>query len=121
MARYRDEDEEDRDDRDDRPHRRSKRDDDNDRPRRRSRRDDASPPTKRVSVLGVFALIIAIPSLIMAFVPCLNIFAIGSGLLAALLGIIGLVTAKGSSGQVGSALPLTGLILGALAAIIALI
>lgn len=101
---------------DDRPRRRDR---DEDRPRRSYRRDDDDTPTRQTSALGVFALIIAIPSLIVAFIPCINMVAIGTGLLAALLGIIGLVTAKGSGGRVGSGLPLTGLIMGVVAAVLA--
>lgn len=130
MARYRDDDRDDYDDhprrRDDdegsRPSRRSSRDDDDeDRPRRRSRRYDDGPPPKQASVLGILALIGGIPSVAVTFIPCCGwVFGIIGGVITLLLGVIGLVTAKGSQGRIGTGMPLAGTILGGIALLLSI-
>ncbi|HEX3151539.1 MAG TPA: hypothetical protein VHR66_25910 [Gemmataceae bacterium] len=101
---------------DDRPRRRD-RDDDDDRPRRRDRDDDmdGSAP-KKMSVLGLLALIQGIGSAVVSIIPCVGALGIIGGLVGLLLGIIGWVMASKSK-NVGKGLPIAGTIVSAIAVI----
>ena len=83
--------------------------DDDDRPRPRDDDDyDDRPrsrrPEKQVSVLGIIALIMGVGALIVSIIPCIGAFAAIPGLLAVVLGSIGLVVAKKSNGRQGTGL-----------------
>ena len=107
-----------RDDEDDenRPRsRRRPRDDDfdDDRPRRQSRRDDddrpARRPAKELNVLGLISMIGGIGALLVGIMPCVGSFAVIPGLIALVLGIIGLVIARRSEGRQGKGMAIAGI------------
>jgi len=51
--------------------------------------------------LGVAGLVLGILSLFLAFIPCIGIIAIGPGVIAIVLSIVGLVQANKNNGAVG--------------------
>lgn len=116
------------DDADERPRRASSRRDDDDgggdedRPRRRSSRGDDTPAAgSSLNVCGLIGLILGIPSLIVTFVPCCGWAGLPTAIISLLLGIIGLVLAKGSQGRMGGGLAIAATILGGIATLIAIL
>lgn len=69
--------------------------------------------------VSIAALVLGIVSFIAAFIPCFNVFALIGGLLAIIFGSIGLSLAKKRSASV--TLPRTGLILGIVSFLIAIV
>lgn len=121
MARDRDDDRRDEDD--DRPRRSPRRDNDDDRPQRRSSRDseDSSSSAKKLNVCGLIGLILGIPSLIVTFFPCCGWFALPGVIASLVLGIVGMVLAKGSNGRMGGGLAIASLVLGAIGLLISIV
>lgn len=121
MARDRDDDRRDEDE--DRPRRSPRRDNDDDRPQRRSSRDSegSSSSAKKLNVCGLIGLILGIPSLIVTFFPCCGWFALPGVIASLVLGIVGMVLAKGSHGRMGGGLAIASLVLGAIGLLISIV
>jgi uncharacterized membrane protein len=70
--------------------------------------------------LGIIALVLGIVAVILSFIPCAGIWvAVPMGILSIILGIIGIVQANKNNAEKG--LPLTGLILGAVALVVTIV
>lgn len=107
-------------DEDDRP-RRKRNDDDDDRPRKSRRRrddDDTDSEKKSTSILGVFALIGAIGSLLLSFIPCIGAFAIFGGVVSLLKGGLAWFLASRSGGRTGTGVPIASVVVSGLAILI---
>jgi hypothetical protein len=72
-------------------------------------------------VCGLTGLIIGIPSLIVTFIPCCGWFALPGVITSLVLGIIGMVLAKGSSGRMGGGLAVASLVLGAIGILVSIV
>jgi hypothetical protein len=84
-------------------------------PRRRRSRfsdDEEVPPTKRISILGIIALVLGIKGLCLSVIPCIGMFGLIPTGIGLLLGIISLFHAK-SSGEIGTGFPISSIVVNA--------
>jgi len=120
------------DDEDERPRSKRRRDEDDEpeQPAKRGSRyrqdedDDErgsrnGPVAKKMSVLGILAVLCGVMSLIVSFIPCIGSLAIGSGVIGLIMGGIGLMIAGGSNH--GKGLPIAGIVLNLLSIIVAVV